>query len=235
MLTRVKHGLFVLAAVVIGATTASAAPLVGTGVPGPAGTQELNWTVLPIISSRDLYVVNGAADYPTAWVNAAANNLTAKWISPYADVVGNTLATDDPNAHSAFVDYTYTLAGFSNPGANVTIKWATDNGAQFFLNGVLLNTIAAPNVNDQPFAALTTFTILASQFAVGANTFTAIVRNLAYDAGPNPTGLLVNTSVSPVPLPPAMLLFGSALVGMNWLRKRRPERNSGVAMDLTRA
>lgn len=231
MLKSVKLALALFGTLMIAATAASAAPLIGTGNPasGVPGDLESNWTILPVLDgSAGLYVVTGAADYPGAWVDPTFSGLTAQWISPYTDDASHTGATNDPNANSAFVDYTYTLADFATPGGDITIKWASDNGAIFRLNGVDLSTIVAPDISDTPFASLTTFTILASDAAWSAlgNTFEVVVRNLEYE-GANPTGLLVD--ISTVPLPPALLLFGSALVGMNWLRRRRDSSASMAA------
>jgi hypothetical protein len=60
--------------------------------------------------------------------------------------------------------------------------------------------------------------------------FTVVFTNLQY-AGElgNPTGLLVD--ITETPLPPAVLLFGTALLGLNWLSRRR--KNS--ARTLARA
>jgi hypothetical protein len=236
MLKSIKLTLSMLAALAIGATAVSAAPLIGTGNPptGVPGDLEANWTVLPNLEpSAGLYIVSGAADYPGAWVDPVANGLTAKWITPYTNEA-QTGATDDPNANSTFQDYTYTLSGFAKPG-DVTVKWASDNGATFGLNGFILSTILAPSINDQPFGSLTVFSILADDihWLATGNIFEVVVRNLQYSAGPNPTGLLVD--ISTVPLPPAMLLFGSALLGMNWLRRRRPGQKAGSPMRGARA
>ena len=230
MLKSVKFALALFGALTIAATAASAAPLIGTGNPpaGVPGTLELNWTVSPNFNEgHELWVVTGAADYPGAWVDPTTNGLTAKWITPYATDPTHTEAINDPHANATLQDYTYTLTGFNSPGSDATIKWASDNGAAFFLNGNLLSTILAPSVNDQPFGSLTVFTILASDWLATGNLFEVVVRNLQYDAGPNPTGLLVD--ISTVPLPPALLLFGSALVGMNWLRRRRDSSASMAA------
>jgi hypothetical protein len=228
----VKLALSVLAVLAIGATAASAAPLIGTGNPttGVPGDPEANWTVLPLLKGSDgLYVVSGAADYPGAWIDPTTNGLTAKWISPYATAVTHTEAINDPNANSKFQDYTYTLSGFSSPGSDAIIKWASDNGASFFLNGsAVLSTIASSG-----FGSLTTFSILATDanWLATGNKFVVVVENEGFD-GANPTGLLVD--ISTVPLPPALLLFGSALVGMNWLRRRRTGQKLGSPMMVAR-
>ena len=120
--------------------------------------------------------------------------------------------------------YTYTLANFTAPLTDIIILWATDNGAQFFLNGTLLDSIPAPTISDTPYTPLQSFVILASAFAA-SNTFEVVVTNLAY-SGANPTGLVVD--VSAVPLPPAALLFGSALLGLTWLRRRRSQKIGAI-------
>jgi hypothetical protein len=177
-----------------------------------------------------LYVVDGTFDYnnPQAWVSPDANGLSANWITPYAASPGNTLATNDPRANTAPATYTFSLSGFAKPTNDLLINWASDNGATFALNGIVLSTISAPSENDQPFASLTLFTIaaLSDLWLAENNVFTVTVTNLAY-AGANPTGLLVN--ITETPLPPAALLFGTALLGLNWLSRRRKNSASILA------
>ena len=219
---RIRSGLALAAlmAALIGSSLAMAAPVVGTGNPaaGTPGAEENNWT----LSQGDAYVVNPATPY---WVNPASDaTVTAKWITPYLDATQSSTMTglgftctvfcpgDDPTAYVVDSLYTYTLT-FDDPNQTLNIKWATDNGAEFFLNGSLLSQ-AGPG----GLSALTAFQILADAFLDGSNTFSIVVRNLQQTNGGNPTGLIVD--VSAVPLPPAVLLFGTALIGLNWMRRR---------------
>ena len=221
MLRSIKAATFVLAAFMIVAP-AHSAPIVGTGLPGAAGTPETHWTAFlgdPAGGSAlGLTIVNGAADYPGAWVPPAATD--AQWITPYAT---GQLAVDDPLSHNKEVFYTY-LLNFDDPNRDINVQWSSDNDASFFLNDVLLSVKGLTG-----YSSLTAFTILDAVFQA-SNTFRVVVRNENggppdHNPGiPNPTGLRVDVGPSPVPLPPAMLLFGSALLGMNWLRKRRAEK-----------
>jgi hypothetical protein len=211
------------------ATAAPAAPLVGTGnaPAGLPGTPELNWL---LAGSGPAFIVNPASPF---WVNpATVSGVTAKWISPYVSPLQSPTMTslgftctifcpgDDPTAQTANASYTYSLT-FNNPGQNVVIKWATDNTATWLLNNVPLSSALT---GTGTLTSLFAFSLLASDFAVGSNTLKVVVTNLALANGGNPTGLLVD--ISTVPLPPALLLFGSGLLGMNWLRRRRTDKRT---------
>ena len=63
---------------------AYASPIVGTGLPGPAGSAETHWTAQVGTTSTiplpgpllGLTVVNGALDYPGAWVAPERDDCT---------------------------------------------------------------------------------------------------------------------------------------------------------------
>ena len=200
-----------LAAIAIGvmsfASTAGAVTL-NTGV-GSLGGSEANWILTVSPGSTSLTIVSGAADYPGAWVAAPAGS---NWITPYPN--GGTTATD-----ALVGDYAYSL-GFANPMGSVTIQWSSDNGAQFFLNGSLLNTVGTTS-----YGTLASFLIPASDF-LGSNTFDVYVNNADCSGCKNPTGLLVSATIDPAPLPAALPLFASglgALGFLGWRRKRKAQ------------
>jgi len=218
----------------ISAMAASAAPLVGTGNPsgGVPGTPELRW-LLPV--TQTAVIVNPATPY---WLDpASVTGVVAKWISPY---IGGPIGldftctifcpADDPTATVSPALYKYTVT-FDNPGQQVDIRWATDNTAVWYLNTVALSGLLT---GTGTLTSLTAFSLLATDFIAGVNTLSVWVTNLAQNNKGNPTGLLVDVDVSTVPLPPALLLFGSALVGMNWLRRRRTGQKLGSPMMVAR-
>lgn len=92
---------------------------------------------------------------------------------------------------------------------NLTIKWYT---AGDFLLGTLLVTNSAGLVLD-PMASL----VLG--LATGAYKVIATGQALA-------NGGIYNINVATTPLPPALILFGTALVGMTFLGRRR--RRQGI-------
>jgi hypothetical protein len=98
--------------------------------------------------------------------------------------------------------FTGTLAGAS------TISLTHDDGVAFFLNGVLLTPVVAA---DPTAAETSTFTTLAG----GNYTIDYVSSN----------GLpeVLTMSVTPVPLPPAISLFGTGLAALGFLgwRKKR--------------
>jgi hypothetical protein len=210
-----------LAAITFGAlllaAPAQAAPLISTGT-GALGSVETNWLLGGTASA---FVVNPASPF---WIDPAADpTLTAKWLSP---TVGGPLGNsgfncvtfcpqDDQTALRQDAIYEYTL-DFTNPNHQVDVQWATDNGAEFYLNGTLVNTIVNPGVfNPGSFVA---FSIAAGDFQA-SNTFRVVVTNQAQDNDGNPTGLLVN--IAPVPVPAALPLFVGGLGLLGWLARRR--------------
>ena len=228
--------LFALAAVALSASAASSASLIGTGFTSGGATQtpglaEGNWTAVSSISDPTtipLTVVTNEGDYGGVWVNPYTSPLgiTAQWITPYTGRF-ETLADNDPLSNDPSqpnVTYTYTLNNVTKPGGEVTLNWASDNGGVFLINNVKVAEILAPGINDKPYDPFTT-TILTladvnTLFDQTLNTVQFVITNLQFK-GLNPTGLIADFKVSAVPLPPALLLFGSALAGLNWLRRRR--------------
>jgi hypothetical protein len=217
----------VFAAALFSASAALAAPVIGTG-DGVLGADESNW----VLDTGDAFIVNPASPF---WVDPASSGVTAQWISPYigagldppAFTCEEFCPANDPNANTSNAEYTYTLA-FDDPGESLYIKWASDNGAEFLLNGSVLAQAGTGG-----FGSLVAFSILSTAFNAGVvNTFTVIVTNLAQNNGGNPTGLLVNIQT---PLPPALLLFVSGLAGLGWLSRRRGTRKGRRAVRAGRA
>jgi hypothetical protein len=193
---------------VMSLASAAGAVTLSTGV-GSLGSAEPNWALTS--PSGSLTIVSGAQDYPGAWVSAPAGS---NWITPYAGG-GATATGDAPDG-----EYDYSLT-FANPHASVAIQWSSDNGAEFFLNGVSLSTVGSTGYN-----TLVSFLIPAANFVGGNNTFAVTVQNEACPTcnDKNPTGLLVSAAVGSTPLPAALPLFATGLgtLGLlGWRRKKR--------------
>jgi len=139
-----------------------------------------------------------------------ANNATSQWI-------GGALPENVP------VDYTvhFTLAETGN--AILTGSWGVDNeGLDILINGnstgiTLLGVIAGNFTSLHSFA-----TTLAQSafFLIGDNTLTFRVRDAGNPGAFRADGLSVTASAT-TPIPPAILLFMTALGGIGFLGYRR--------------
>ena len=217
--TRVSAVIIALMATFAGTNPGSAAPITSTGV-GLVGSAETRWTATNDAAPDTplaLTIVQDECCFGGAWHDSAG---PAHWITPYATGV---LAANDPSANESDAQYTYSLV-FDNPNANVTVSWASDNDAEFFLNGISLSTIG-----NSGYASLVSFSIAQAVFSA-SNIFTVSLLNTAFS--PNPTGLFVDVQASAVPLPAALPLLAGGLGGMgalSWWRKRKDRRQAVTA------
>ena len=199
------------AVAVMSLASAAGAATLSTGVVGSFGDPEVNWHLTS--PDGNLTIVSGPQAYPPGtWITAPGGS---NWITPSAG--GGTTATDAPVG-----EYVYTLH-FADPGTDIPIRWSSDNGATFSLNGgATLST-----VGDNGFSSLVSFVIPALSFALGDNYFTVTVQNISCDCN-NPTGLLVSTpefaAPTATPLPAALPLFATGLGALGvfgWRRKKK--------------
>ncbi len=201
-----------LAAVV--ATPVSAATITGlvnTGASSVAGAQDTNYSLtLPNSTTTYGYEAPGN-DWPiTPWL---ANTTTSQWLMPYAPVQGR-------DNHPAGI-YTWLLSfdltGFKAETASFSGRWSTDNSGIIKLNGTTLANSASTSFEQwKDFSAT-------RGFLAGLNTLEFVLTNASGATG-NPAGLRVeftDSNVSAVPLPAAIWMFGSALLGFMGLSNRR--------------
>lgn len=175
----------------------------------------------------------------------AAGAATIELLPPtVTDVVGNTFTLD-------VVGRNFTDGSGGTAGGGLTIDWdpnvidlsgglaglnITFGGDEFF---------APPPTYDQTagtldFSVSSLNGVAASDFDIAVLTFAALnpgttttgITVSALDVWPDfsglvdvvPTGVGANVTINPVPLPPAVFLFGSALAGLGFVGRRRKQR-----------
>jgi hypothetical protein len=209
----------ILACVVAVATTAAAtaAPittLYNTGVNGSGGlladgAVDSHYSIVGW--GGQAFAIGNAGSF---W--AAGNTATAQWISPTRDTFGGT----GPFTYTT----TFDLTGFDPASASVTGRWAADNEAQMFLNGVLVN--ATPGFQFAPWQYFTPFAIN-SGFIPGVNTLTFVVPNSRNgEDADGRTGLIVEMSGTAdvaqiTPEPVSLVVFGGLVLGGAGVALRR--------------
>jgi hypothetical protein len=172
-----------------------------TGQVLSAGSSELHYVLSGPISSAIIATPN------PAWVQAPNGSA---WIGPTSGGISDQAG-----------DYTYTMtfdiSTFDYSTAIITGDWSSDNMATIFVNGV--NT----GITRSGVSTLDTFSIT-EDFMPGMNTLQFFVNNGVLPGGLNPTGLLVaniSGQATIVPIPPALWLFGSGLLGLIGISKRK--------------
>ncbi len=159
------------------------------------GSLEQHYTMTG--DSYQSYVIGTAG----AWVSPPVD---ASWIAPTSETI------DDPVATYIYTT-TFDLTGFDSTTASITGMWATDNDAVIFLNGN--NTGNSKDIYG--YTSLDPFSI-STGFVSGLNVLEFRVNN-SFSNFDNPTALLlteVEGVVSAIPLPAAIWLFGSGLMGI---------------------
>ena len=187
-------------------------------IPGLYDTGVLdNGTLAPLGSVDVHYALVSSADPtfpgPSAHVTSpnplwVPNTPTSQWVTP---------ATTQQNEPGGTYTYQlqFSLCKLNPDTASISGEWAADDTGSIYLNGS--DTGAPP----QGFGYWAPFSITHG-FVAGLNTLDFVVFNQT--EFPSPTGLQVNGlsgTAAPVPLPPALALFGSGLVGLIGLSRRR--------------
>ncbi len=152
------------------------------------------------------YSATGGAP-TTPYYNSAyvANGTDSQWIGG--------------NGFPASVDYSvhFTL---SELGTHIlTGSWAVDNDGEIFLNNTSLGIVLGGGDNSANYNQLHTFFTTAAQsalFLIGDNILTFRVADLGNPGALRTAGLAVTTT----PIPPAILLFMTALGGMGFFGYR---------------
>jgi hypothetical protein len=153
------------------------------------------------------------------FANDAVGSHGSQWI-------GSETGFPDPAGFGTF-DYTvhFTLA---EAGIHILSGlWGADNqGLDILINGVSTG-ISLLTVNTNNFTSLHAFTTtaaLSSLFQMGDNTLTFRIEN---DGGPGGFRA-ANLTVATTPIPPAILLFMTALGGMGFMGYRRRGASSAA-------
>ena len=179
-----------------------------SGVVTSLGTLDAHYSLLD--PSGNAATANADGNGHPAWVHPLTEGRDAQWITPgggHGDV-GEPYWTYSIN---------FDLTGLDITTASIIGEWSSDNGGEIFLNGVS----TGPRTDLYAFQNYYSFN-LSSGFLSGVNTLSFNVLNdLDVDS---PSGLLVDftsATAAPVPEPATMLLFGTGLVGLVGIARRK--------------
>jgi hypothetical protein len=149
------------------------------------------------------------------WFNAGppswqADGPNSKWIAPQKT---GAIAGDVNQAFAAgFYDYRllFTVSGVDPNTLVLTGRWWTDNASTtLFLNGTPYNQPSCCFDHSSPY-------YIASGFQSGANTLIFHVNN----SDASPTGLRIEATLSSVPEPGGVVLFGGGILALSVLGAR---------------
>ena len=162
------------------------------------------------------YILTGAAEgafvisdgsKPYLWTPSLGQSA---WIGPAG---GNV----DAPAGYYFYTLSFDMSGLVPSTAQISGRWALDNAAEIFLNGLSTGIIRA----DPGFRTLTDFNIGSDLFVAGLNALEFRVQNLTSPEA-NPSGLLVlglSGTAAEVPIPSTVWLLGAALTALYGFRR----------------
>lgn len=182
----------------------------GVVLPGSSGSLiDTHYTVVEDDGSSSPSSAFKTPAHP-AWVGAPAGS---SWIG-----LSSSTHAATPSTFYIFTT-TFDLSGLDATTASIGGRFAADDVARLFLNGV--DTLIPRN----SFQSLAVFNIV-SGFNSGLNTFQIRVENSDF-TGTNPMGLLITDFsgtadvLSAVPLPAALPLFLTGLAGLGLMRRRQ--------------
>jgi hypothetical protein len=185
-----------------------------TGTPLPHGTvgdSHYSLISVPSGSTSATRIITSAGGFPIG--PYIGDNTLSAWIGPNND--------DDLNGPVGAYTYrtTFDLTGFNPSTASIMGGWTTDNdGLDILINGTSLGFTTPFTAFASGFFAFS----VTSGFVSGVNTLDFVVSN-----GGGPTALRVEATgtaspaTSPVPIPAAAWLFGSALLGLTGISRRK--------------
>ncbi len=156
------------------------------------------------------------------------------------DVVGRNfdIGSGGSNGGGLTIDWDPAVIGLFGGLSGLNITFAGD---QFFASPPTLDVGAGSldfSVSSLNGVAATNFDIAVLTFeALNPGTTTTGITISAIDVWPDfagttdvvPTGVGANVTVNPVPLPPAVFLFGSALAGLGFVGRRRKSQAQAAA------
>lgn len=203
----------------MGAQAAAISGLKNTGAGLAVDAQDTNYALTSTTAAAGSlgaygYVTeNGSFPLAGNWM---PNDTTSSWLTPTA----NQARTYDASSNGTYTwTTTFDLTGFDATTASLTGRFAADNSAIAYLNGVQIGTSSG-------FTSFSAFSA-SSNFVAGVNTLSFVVTNLR-QAGNNPTGIRVEflssdvTAVTAVPEADtyAMMMAGLGLMGLIARRKK---------------
>jgi hypothetical protein len=150
---------------------------------------------------------------------------------PYLTDLGSALwisKASDPNGSAAVGDYyfqtTFDLTGYVVGTAWITGSVRSDNALlDVRLNGNSLGISSGGSITSFADASPVSLGTITTFFVPGLNTLTFVVNNADCGGCTNPVGLLSNAQANadPVPIPAAIWLLGSSLLGLIGLARRK--------------
>lgn len=142
-----------------------------------------------------------------------ADTVGSHWLTPSANRAASYDATSNGIYHWVLK---FDLTGYLANTAEFTGRFAADNNAKAYLNGHLIGTAKS-------YSKWYSLASAKGDFVDGLNVLKFVVIN-TQKANNNPTGLRVqflSSNVLAAPIPAAVWLFGSALLGLTASRKRK--------------
>lgn len=212
MMARIAGILFVAVFAAVGSVQAATIDtLFNTGVDASGNLltsgSDPHYTLTKDGSTVDTMILSGTSFPLTHWLNDPSS--ASAWIKP-----ADNRYDDEPGTYTFTT--TFDLTGLDHNTANISGKWSTDNrGVDILLNGTSLGLTADGFRDWYEF-------VIDSGFVAGINTLQFIVENYD-DSGNNPTGLRVDMTgnAAVVPVPAAVWLFGSGLLGLVGYSRRK--------------